>query len=65
MRILLCEDEAAVAAAIARGLQRHGAAVDVVGDGADALHHARVYRYDESCWTAACRTSAATTSAGR
>ena len=46
MRILLCEDEAAVAAAIARGLQRHGAAVDVVGDGADALHHARVYRYD-------------------
>lgn len=46
MRILLCEDDAAVAAAIARGLQRHGAAVDVVRDGANALYHARVHRYD-------------------
>jgi two-component system, OmpR family, response regulator VanR len=46
MRILLAEDEPRVAAAIARGLRRHGAAVDVAGDGAAALFHARVHPYD-------------------
>jgi DNA-binding response OmpR family regulator len=46
MRILLAEDEPRVAAAIARGLRRHGAAVDVAGDGATALFHARVHPYD-------------------
>ncbi|MEA2288464.1 MAG: hypothetical protein QOD55_461, partial [Solirubrobacteraceae bacterium] len=46
MRLLVVEDEPRVANAVARGLRRHGAAVDVVADGADALFHARVYPYD-------------------
>jgi DNA-binding response OmpR family regulator len=46
MRVLLAEDQPRVAAAIARGLRRHGAVVDVAGDGAAALHHARVHPYD-------------------
>ncbi|MBA2348954.1 MAG: response regulator transcription factor [Solirubrobacterales bacterium] len=46
MRVLLAEDEPRVAAAIAKGLRRHGAAVDVAPDGADALFHARVHPYD-------------------
>src|SRR3954447_7114457 len=46
MRLLLAEDEPRVAAAIARGLRRHGAAVDIAPDGASALFHARVHDYD-------------------
>jgi two-component system response regulator VanR len=46
MRVLLAEDEPRVAAAVARGLRGHGAAVDAVGDGAAALYHARVHPYD-------------------
>ncbi len=46
MRVLLAEDHPKVAAAIAKGLRRHGAAVDVAPDGADALYRARVHRYD-------------------
>jgi two-component system OmpR family response regulator len=46
MRILLVEDEAKVAAAIARGLRHEGYAVDVAGDGDGALFQARVYDYD-------------------
>jgi DNA-binding response OmpR family regulator len=46
MRILLAEDEPRVAAAIAKGLRGHGAAVDVAADGAAALFHARVHPYD-------------------
>jgi two-component system, OmpR family, response regulator VanR len=46
MRLLLVEDEPRVAAAIARGLRRHGAAVDVAPDGAAALFQARVHPYD-------------------
>jgi DNA-binding response OmpR family regulator len=46
VRVLLAEDQPRVAAAIARGLRRHGAAVDVAGDGASALHAARVHPYD-------------------
>ena len=46
MRLLIAEDEPRVAAAIARGLRRHGAAVDVAADGAQALYQARVYPYD-------------------
>jgi two-component system response regulator VanR len=46
MRILVCEDEPRVAAALARGLRRHGAAVDVASDGAQALYRARVNAYD-------------------
>jgi two-component system, OmpR family, response regulator VanR len=46
MRILVTEDEPRVAAAIARGLEREGAAVDVAGDGHRALFLARVHPYD-------------------
>jgi two-component system, OmpR family, response regulator VanR len=46
MRVLLAEDEPRVADAIARGLRRHGAAVDVAPDGSDALFKARVNPYD-------------------
>ncbi len=46
MRILVTEDEPRVAAAIARGLEREGAAVDVAGDGERALFLARVHAYD-------------------
>jgi len=46
MRLLIAEDEPRVAAAIARGLRRHGAAVDIAADGAQALYQARVYPYD-------------------
>ena len=46
MRVLVCEDEPHVAAALARGLRRHGAAVDVAPDGAQALYRARVHPYD-------------------
>jgi two-component system, OmpR family, response regulator VanR len=46
VRVLVCEDEPRVADAIARGLRRQGAAVDVVLDGAQALYHARVHPYD-------------------
>jgi two-component system, OmpR family, response regulator VanR len=46
LRVLVCEDEARVAAALARGLRRHGAAVDVAPDGAQALFCARVHPYD-------------------
>lgn len=46
MRVLIAEDEPRVAAAVARGLRRRGAAVDVAADGASALYHARVYPYD-------------------
>jgi two-component system response regulator VanR len=46
VRVLVCEDEPRVAEAIARGLRRQGAAVDVALDGAQALFHARVHPYD-------------------
>jgi two-component system, OmpR family, response regulator VanR len=46
VRVLVCEDEPRVAAALARGLRRHGAAVDVAADGAEALYAARVHPYD-------------------
>ncbi|MDE3132330.1 MAG: response regulator transcription factor, partial [Acidobacteriota bacterium] len=46
MRILVAEDERRLADAIARGLRREGMAVDLAGDGTDALVKARVVRYD-------------------
>src|SRR4051812_3969795 len=46
MRVLLAEDHPRVAAAVARGLRNHGAAVDVAPDGTQALYRARVTRYD-------------------
>jgi two-component system OmpR family response regulator len=46
MRILLVEDEAKMAAAIAKGLRHEGYAVDTAASGDDALLQARVYEYD-------------------
>ncbi len=46
MRVLVAEDERRLAEAIARGLRREGMAVDLTGDGGDALLKARVVRYD-------------------
>ena len=46
MRILLVEDEAKMAAAVASGLRHEGYAVDVAADGDAALFQARVYEYD-------------------
>ncbi|WP_249012396.1 response regulator transcription factor [Conexibacter sp. DBS9H8] len=46
MRVLVVEDERRLADAIARGLRREGMAVDLAGDGDEALHKARIVRYD-------------------
>jgi DNA-binding response OmpR family regulator len=46
MRILLVEDEIALARALARGLRRNAIAVDLVHDGETALHLARTRDYD-------------------
>jgi DNA-binding response OmpR family regulator len=46
MRVLIAEDELRLADAIARGLRRHGMAVDLAPDGEQALIKARVIRYD-------------------
>jgi DNA-binding response OmpR family regulator len=46
MRVLVVEDEAALADAVARGLRREAMAVDLAGDGASALERLGVTRYD-------------------
>ena len=46
MRVLVVEDEQALADAIARGLRREGMAVDVAGDGGSALEKAATNGYD-------------------
>jgi DNA-binding response OmpR family regulator len=46
MRVLVVEDHRRLAAALAEGLRREGMAVDLAFDGADALAHATVNRYD-------------------
>jgi two-component system OmpR family response regulator len=46
MRVLLVEDEATLADAVARGLAHEGYAVDVVGDGVDGLARGREACYD-------------------
>jgi len=46
VRILLVEDEAQTAAMIAKGLREHAYAVDVVGNGAAAVHAAAENGYD-------------------
>jgi two-component system, OmpR family, response regulator VanR len=46
MRVLVAEDEQRVAEAVARGLRREGAAVDVAFDGTTALAKARAFDYD-------------------
>lgn len=46
MRVLVVEDDSALAAVIARGLREASYAVDVVTDGAAAVYHAAVNTYD-------------------
>ncbi len=46
VRVLVVEDEAALADAMARGLRREGMAVDVAYDGVDGHEKATVTRYD-------------------
>jgi DNA-binding response OmpR family regulator len=46
MRVLVVEDQERLAQALAVGLRREGMAVDISLDGADALAHVAVYRYD-------------------
>ncbi|MGI5324098.1 response regulator transcription factor [Actinomadura nitritigenes] len=46
MRVLVVEDFEILARSIGTGLRREGMAVDVVLDGADALEHLAVTRYD-------------------
>ena len=46
MRVLIVEDEAKMAALIRRGLVGEGMAVDVVGDGEEALPRAEATEYD-------------------
>ena len=46
MRILVVEDEAQLADAVARGLRREGMAVDVAYDGDDGYRKAALTRYD-------------------
>ena len=46
MRLLLVEDDPAMARALSRGLRAQGYAVDVASDGDEALHHAAVSEYD-------------------
>jgi DNA-binding response OmpR family regulator len=49
MRVLVVEDEADLADAIARGLRREGYAVDVAYDGDEAVDKAAVNDYDVVC----------------
>ena len=46
MRVLVVEDEAVMADAIARGLRREGMAIDLAADGDIALERVGVNRYD-------------------
>ncbi|WP_431945190.1 response regulator transcription factor [Actinacidiphila sp. bgisy167] len=46
MRLLIVEDERSLAASLAKGLTAEGFAVDVVHDGAEALHQATQQSYD-------------------
>jgi DNA-binding response OmpR family regulator len=46
MRVLVVEDHRRLASAVAEGLRREGMAVDISFDGADALAHVALHRYD-------------------
>jgi DNA-binding response OmpR family regulator len=46
MRVLVVEDHQRLASALAEGLRREGIAVDLAHDGAAALAHVAVHRYD-------------------
>ena len=64
MRVLVVEDFEVLARSIGTGLRREGMAVDVVLDGADALAHLAVTRYDVVVLDRDLPGSTATTSAG-
>jgi len=49
MRVLVVEDEIDLAEAVARGLRREGYAVDVAGDGEEALEKLAYTEYDLVC----------------
>ena len=49
MRLLVVEDEVDLADALARGLRREGYAVDVAGDGGEALDRLALTPYDLVC----------------
>ena len=46
MRVLVVEDHPRLATALAEGLRREGMAIDLAFDGAEALSHVSVHRYD-------------------
>ena len=46
VRVLVVEDHRRLAEVVAEGLRREGMAVDIAHDGADALSHIRLYRYE-------------------
>ena len=46
MRLLLTEDDPQIALFIAKGLRERGYAVDIAGDGEQALYNAEVHSYD-------------------
>ena len=46
MRVLIAEDEPRLAEALARGLRRHGFAVDIALDGGEALERTAIVDYD-------------------
>jgi two-component system, OmpR family, response regulator VanR len=46
VRVLIAEDEQRLAEVIARGLRREGMAVDLAGDGGEAMRKLRVVSYD-------------------
>src|ERR1700728_3060169 len=46
VRVLIIEDEAQLAQALARGLRRHGFTVDVASDGSEGLQKATLIDYD-------------------
>lgn len=49
MRVLVVEDEEAIASALERGLIKEGYAVDIAGDGVEAIEKASVNNYDVVC----------------
>jgi DNA-binding response OmpR family regulator len=46
MRLLLTEDDPEIARMISKGLREHGYAVDIAGDGEQALYNAAIHSYD-------------------
>ena len=46
MRLLLAEDDAQLGRTLTKGLRQEAYAVDIVGDGENAIHHALINEYD-------------------